>query len=87
MELQFIAQAVITCTENHFNKERFERIGELFAEIISMNGKLEPNLETTESAFWDINNLPNLATEKNNEEQIKMCFDAYKSENRIVILE
>lgn len=87
MELQFIAHAGITYTENCFNKERFERIRELSAEIISMNGKFEPNLETTESALWDIKNFPNLATEKNNEEQIKMCFDAYKSENRTVIFD
>lgn len=28
-----------------------------------------------------MNELPILATEKNNEEQIKMCFEAYQSEN------
>ena len=57
----------------------------VLCEII--DGKFETNTETTESAFWKLNELPNLATEKNNEKQIKMCFDAYNSENWNVIFD
>jgi len=195
MELQFIAQAGITYTENQFDKERFERLREISAEIMSLKGNIpvefvkdvfcnetgfqtpkldtraaifkedkillvkekngtwsmpggwvdvlesiksntvkevkeesgldvvpiklialqdrkkhnlpvyaygvckafvlceiidgefEANTETVESAFWKIDELPKLATEKNNEIQIKMCFDAFNSENWDVIFD
>ncbi len=46
-----------------------------------IGGKFEENTETTESRYFDEDNLPELATEKNNEEQIRMCFEAYRSKN------
>ena len=46
-----------------------------------IGGKFEANLETVESRYFGIDELPKLATEKNNEEQIRMCFDAYHSKN------
>ena len=39
-ELQFIAQAGLTYTKDPFDKERFERVREIAAEIISLQGKL-----------------------------------------------
>ena len=39
-ELQFIAQAGLTYTKDPFDKERFERIREIAAEIISLQGRL-----------------------------------------------
>lgn len=42
-------------------------------------GHFEDNIETIDSEYFAPNELPLLATEKNNEEQIKMCFDAYHS--------
>ena len=35
---------------------------------------------TTGYDYFKLENLPKLAEEKNNEEQIKMCFECYKSE-------
>ena len=46
-----------------------------------IGGKFEANLETVESRYFGIDELPKLATEKNNEEQIRMCFDAYHTKN------
>lgn len=46
-----------------------------------IGGSFNKNIETTESRYFSIKSLPSLALEKNNEEQIKMCFDAYYSEN------
>lgn len=46
-----------------------------------IGGQFEKNMETVEAGYFDENELPILATEKNNEEQIKMCFKAYHSEN------
>lgn len=45
------------------------------------SGEFENNKETTESAYFEEDELPELATEKNNEEQIKMCFEAYGSDS------
>ena len=42
-----------------------------------IGGEFQENIETTEFRYFSKDELPNLATEKNNEEQIKMCFEAY----------
>lgn len=47
----------------------------VLCEILS--GYFQPNIETTESDYFRLEELPLLAEEKNNEEQIKMCFSAY----------
>ena len=39
-ELQFIAQAGLTYTKDPFDKERFERVREIAAEIVSLQGRL-----------------------------------------------
>lgn len=44
-----------------------------------IGGSFRENIETTGFDYFFENNLPELATEKNNEEQIKMCFDAYRA--------
>ena len=43
-----------------------------------------PNEETSESGFFAIDNLPELSTERNTLEQIRMCFEAYQDNNWIV---
>ena len=42
-------------------------------------GVFKENSETIGFDYFTKDNLPILATEKNNEEQIQMCFDAYKA--------
>lgn len=44
-----------------------------------VGGEFEANIETTGFEYFAENELPELAEEKNNEEQIKMCFKAYRS--------
>ena len=51
----------------------------VLCEIIG--GKFVPNIETLECDFFNLENLPLLATEKNNKEQIELCFKAYYSDN------
>lgn len=47
-----------------------------------IGGEFTENVETTEIAFFDVENLPaNPAKEKTTEQQIKMCFEAYEEEN------
>lgn len=45
-----------------------------------VGGAFRENLETTDSGYYSEDNLPLLATEKNSEAQIKMCFEAFRSE-------
>ena len=44
-------------------------------------GSFQPNIETVESRYFGLDELPALAEEKNNREQIEMCFSAYRDEN------
>ena len=44
-------------------------------------GQFVPNLETVESCYFGLHELPALAEEKNDAEQIRMCFDAYHAEH------
>ena len=47
-----------------------------------IGGEFTENVERTEIAFFDVENLPaNPAKEKTTEQQIKMCFEAYEEEN------
>lgn len=51
-------------------------------------GKFEKNIETTEIKYFSFEELPkNLAEEKINKEQIKLCFDAYADENMPVMFD
>ena len=44
-----------------------------------IGGSFRENIETTGFDYFAENELPELAAEKNNEEQIKMCFAAYRA--------
>ena len=46
-----------------------------------LGGSFTENIETSESRYFSIEELPPLAEEKCNEEQIRMCFDACQSED------
>ena len=52
-----------------------------------IGGQFEENIETTEFNYFNEDELPELATEKNNAEQIKMCFEAYRSNNWITLFD
>lgn len=52
-----------------------------------LGGQFTPNLETTASAFFPEDELPNLALEKNSPEQVKMCFAAYRQPNWVPLFD
>jgi len=62
-------------------------ICKIFVQCSVIGGKFEENNETTEYRYFSISELPELATEKNTVEQIKMCFEAYKSDNWKTLLD
>lgn len=47
----------------------------------ALSGEFKENIETSESRFFCLNELPELDMAKNTEEQIKMCFLAAKDPN------
>lgn len=54
-------------------------ICKVFLLCSAIGGSFQENSETTGSDYFSETELPELATEKNNEEQIKMCFEAYRA--------
>ena len=55
------------------------RVCKIFMLCSAVGGNFEPNIETIGFAYFAEDEIPQLATEKNNEEQIKMCFDSYRA--------
>lgn len=53
------------------------KVCKIFVLCTVIGGSFTVNTETTESKYFGMDELPLLAEEKNNAEQIKMCFDAY----------
>lgn len=53
----------------------------VFIQCAVTGGSFTENIETTGYGYFSEDALPELAEEKNTEEQIKMCFAAYRSKN------
>lgn len=52
-----------------------------------LGGEFEKNIETEESGYFDINELPPLSIGRNTIEQVKMCFKANLSKEEDVIFD
>lgn len=63
------------------------KVCKIFLLCSVIGGSFTENIETIESKYFGIDELPQLALEKNNTEQIEMCFEAYHSENWKTILD
>lgn len=57
------------------------KVCKVFLLCSNKGGQFQPNSETVESRYFGLDELPELAGEKNTKEQIEMCFDAYRAEN------
>lgn len=57
------------------------KVCKIFVLCSVTGGRFQSNPETIASNYFGMDELPVLATEKNNKEQIKMCFEAYSSKN------
>ena len=53
----------------------------IFVLCTAVGGHFVPNIETPESRCFGEDELPELAGEKNTEEQVRMCFAAFRDEN------
>jgi ADP-ribose pyrophosphatase YjhB (NUDIX family) len=50
-------------------------IYKFFIECELINGQFSENIETSESAYFNFDELPQLSLNRNTNEQIKLCFD------------
>ena len=73
------------------NKHNFPKyaygICKVFVMCKVVGGSFQENIETTESGYFSLDNLPELDADKNVYEQIRMCFDAYSDENWNVLFD
>ena len=56
------------------------KICKIFMQCSVIGGSFQVNNETTDSRYFSLEELPPLAEEKCNEEQIRMCFQAFSDE-------
>lgn len=63
---------------NRHNKPiTMQSIYKIFVLCDFIDAKFENNIETEESKFFELDNLPKLSIARNTKEQIEMCFDSY----------
>ncbi|ABR75392.1 DNA mismatch repair protein MutT [Actinobacillus succinogenes] len=55
------------------------RVLKTFVMCELLGGEFQPNSETLQSAYFDINEIPEMDGEKNTVEQVKLCFKAHRS--------
>lgn len=67
--------------EKHNRPVYAYKVCKIFVLCTAVGGTFAANNETVDSGYFGMEELPELAAEKNNTEQIQMCFDAYHSEN------
>ena len=51
----------------------------IFVQCAVIGGQFQENCETTEYKYFAPDELPEISVARNSEDQIKMCFDAYRS--------
>lgn len=69
--------------DNHNQPRYVYGVVKIFYLCEETGGEFIPNVETTEIGYFRQEDIPLLANEKNNREQIDMCFAAYHSKHWI----
>lgn len=67
--------------EKHNRPAYAWKICKIFVLCTAVSGAFSENIETVESGYFGLDELPVLATEKNTREQIEMCFEARRAEH------
>ena len=81
--LEVTAERIIAVQDRErHNLPRYAyRICKIFVQCNVIGGLFQENSETVASGYFGLDELPTLTEEKNNAEQIRMCFEAYRSEH------
>ena len=67
--------------EKHNEPPYAYKVVKIFYLCTPISGEFCRNIETSESRYFAEDELPELADEKTSEEQIRMCFDAYRNDH------
>lgn len=59
------------------------RVLKAFVMCELLGGKFQPNSKTLQSAYFALDELPEMNNEKNTKEQVELCFQAYHSKHWI----
>lgn len=77
-----IVKVIAILDRNIHNTPRYAYgITKIFIECSYLGGAFKPNIETLDSGYFSLDELPELAEEKVTLEQIKMCFKAHFDDN------
>ncbi|MDE7272475.1 MAG: NUDIX hydrolase [Lachnospiraceae bacterium] len=81
--LDVIVQKVISVQDRDKHNQPPYAYGvvKIFYECKAVGGSFIPNIETSESRYFSLDELPPLAEEKCSEEQVRMCFGACGNDN------
>ena len=73
--------------EKHNRPVYANKICKIFFLCTALGGEFVPNSETTETGYFGIDELPNLATAKVTAEQIRICFDAKDAKHWVTMFD
>lgn len=73
--------------EKHNRPIYANKICKIFFLCTCLGGEFQPNSETTETGYFGLDELPELATAKVTKEQIRMCFDAKDAEHWVTVFD
>ncbi len=87
--LEVTADLVIALQDQHRHNRPVNAYGVCKVLVLCslVGGSFQPNLETLDSGWFALDELPPLATGKITEEQIRLCFDAYHAEHWTTLLD
>lgn len=87
--LNVIAERLIAVLDRskHIDEVSPYGIYKIFVLCKLVGGEFVPNIETEESRFFKIDDLPELSTGRNTKEQIEMCYKAYIDLNSFTIFD
>jgi ADP-ribose pyrophosphatase YjhB (NUDIX family) len=76
--LEVEAKRVVAILDKHKNNpaKSAHRVTKVFILCKVIGGEFQPNLETIGSAYFELNDLPQLSLGRNTPEQIALCFEA-----------
>ena len=77
LDVQIDKVIAVQDREKHNLPVYAHKVCKIFLQCSVLGGSFRENLETIESRYFTQDELPLLAEEKNNTEQINMCFQAY----------
>lgn len=87
LDVEAVRLIAVQDRKRHNQPEYAQGICKIFVLCKKLGGKFKKNIETLESGYFKEDCLPVLAAEKNNEEQIRMCFAAFRDENWQVLFD